>query len=69
MTYANAKLLLAPGDHGYIIDGGAVVALPVVKIHRDCISVLGGFLYYEDIRDLWWLTLRGATDALKGRKL
>ena len=68
MTYAKAKLLPAPGDHVYIIDGWAVVALPVVKIHRDCISVPGGFLYYEDIRDLWWLTLRGDTDAMKGSR-
>ena len=67
LTYAKAKKLLDPGDHVYIIDG-AVVALPVVKIHRDCISVPGGFLYYEDIRDLWWLTLRGATDAMKGSR-
>ena len=67
MTYAKAKSLLSPGDTVFIIEGERIVELTVLRIHRECLSVDGGYLYYDDIRESWWLTMRGATDALKRR--
>ena len=68
MTYAKARQLLAPGDVVFIIEGGKVVELPIIRINQDSLYVRGGWLYFDEIRISWWLTLRGATDAMKGSR-
>lgn len=65
LTYRKAKELLTPGDIVYTIDGGKVIQHEVVKIHADSIVVNDGWLYFDDVAHLWWLTRRGVTDALK----
>ena len=66
MTYAKAKQLLSPGDTVFIVEGGQVVELPILRIHQDSLSVPDGYLYFDDIRTSWWLTKKVATDALNG---
>ena len=63
-TYAKARHLLAPGDTVYSIYDGKITEHEVVKIHADSLVVNDGCLYFDDIRDSWWLTKRGAMDAL-----
>lgn len=68
LTYRKAKKVLAVGEDVFLIQNGKVETLKIKHIYADCISVDGGFLAYETAGDDWWLSKKGATDALRKRE-
>lgn len=66
LSYRKAKQLLDIGDTVYIIEGGRILELKIIRIHQDALAVRDGYLYFDEVGESWWLTKRGAQDALSG---
>jgi hypothetical protein len=64
LGYRKAKQLLDIGDIVYIIEGGQIVELKIIRIHKDALAVQDGYLYFDEVGQSWWLTKRGVQDAL-----
>lgn len=64
LTYRKAKQLLDIGDAVYIIEGGRIVELKIIRIHQDALAGKDGYLYFDEVGISWWLTRRGVQDAL-----
>ena len=62
ITPVKAWDLISVGDQVYIHDEGGVVAVTVRKVDLDHLLVDGGFLYYADHGEEWWLTKIGAKE-------
>lgn len=66
MTYRMAKQLVSPGDVAFVPAGGRIHRAVVQGIYRDHIVTDKDCLFFDEVGDLWFLTLRCAVEALKG---
>ena len=64
MTYRTAKRLLAIGDTVYTVEHGKVIEHTVERIYADSIKVPDGYLYFDEIRETWWLTMKMAAASI-----
>ena len=68
LSYRIAKKLLSPGEDVYYHDDGTICAVKVISIHQEYLTVEGAAEFlYDDVAKSWWLTRRGACDALQNR--
>lgn len=68
LTNRKAQKVLAVGADVFVIENGKVEAIKIKHIYAGCISVSGGFLAFKTAGEDWWLTKKGATDALRKRE-
>lgn len=68
MTHTQAKKLLTPGDEVYIVDASIIEPVKIKQIHLNCVSVMGGYLYFDDVGDEWFLTKHCAKLKAKGEQ-
>jgi hypothetical protein len=66
ITARQAKRLLEPGDVVYIHENCQVSTVRIRKIFADSLLVEGGYLYFADHGELWWLTRKIAEKKLLG---
>ena len=66
MSYREAKKLLPIGDTVFIPAGGRIHRATVQGVYQDHIVTDKDCLFYDEVGDLWFLTLRCAVEALKG---
>ena len=65
LTYTTAKKLLDPGDIAYIPKGGGrILECSVQSIQHDDVVTQEDILFFDEVGELWFLTKRGAMDAL-----
>lgn len=64
LTYTTAKKLLDPGDVVYIPKGGRIVECAIQSIDHDHVVTKEDCLFFDEVGGVWFLTKRGATDAL-----
>lgn len=64
LTYRVAKRLLDIGDAVFTVEGGQVIEHKVERIYADCIKVQDGYLYFDEIRETWWLTKKVAAASI-----
>lgn len=66
MTCRMAKKLVSPGDVVFIPAGGCIHRATVQRICQDHIVTDKDCLFYDEVGDIWFFTLRCAIEALKG---
>ena len=66
MTYRMAKQLISPGDEVFIPAGGRIHRATVQRLYQDHIVTDKDCLFYDEVGDIWFFTLRCAVEALKG---
>ena len=64
LTYTTAKKLLDPGDIVYVPKGGQILECSIQSIQRDHVVTNEDCLFFDEVGELWFLTKRGAMDAL-----
>lgn len=67
MTVKKAKELLHPGDYVYIPQGKKIQRAKVIKVEADHLVTDLDNLFYDEVADLWFLTVWGAVNALGKR--
>ena len=66
MTFRTAKSLLSPGDIVFIPGGGRIHRATIQQINRDHLVTDLDTVFFDEVADIWFLTIKGAVTALKG---